>query len=82
LKDADWHTKRELVRALVHRIEIGPTKMVVVLRLPMERRSRVRTDYGDIVRRERTSPGRGTRSTNGSGALEFFLTRLRCPLRS
>jgi site-specific DNA recombinase len=35
LNDADWATKREIVRALVQRIEIGPTKVAVVLRLPM-----------------------------------------------
>ena len=34
LKNADWATKREIVRALVQRIEIGPTKVAVVLRLP------------------------------------------------
>ena len=34
LNDADWATKREIVRALVQRIEIGPTKVAVVLRLP------------------------------------------------
>ena len=34
LNDADWSTKREIVRALVQRIEIGPTKVAVVLRLP------------------------------------------------
>jgi site-specific DNA recombinase len=35
LNNADWATKREIVRALVQRIEIGPTKVAVVLRLPM-----------------------------------------------
>jgi site-specific DNA recombinase len=34
LNDADWATKREIVRALVQRIEIGPTKVALVLRLP------------------------------------------------
>ena len=34
LSDADWATKRDIVRALVQRIEIGPTKVAVVLRLP------------------------------------------------
>ena len=34
LKNADFATKREIVRALVQRIEIGPTKVAVVLRLP------------------------------------------------
>ena len=37
LNDADWATKREIIRALVQRIEIGPTKVAVVLRLPTER---------------------------------------------
>ena len=32
----DWSTKREIIRALVQRIEIGPTKVAVVLRLPTE----------------------------------------------
>jgi site-specific DNA recombinase len=40
LSDADWTTKREIVRALVQRIEIGPTKVTVVLRLPVETSAR------------------------------------------
>jgi hypothetical protein len=36
LNDADWATKREIVRSLVQRIEIGPTKVTIVLRLPMQ----------------------------------------------
>lgn len=36
LSNADWTTKREIVRALVQRIEIGPTNVDVVLRLPTE----------------------------------------------
>ena len=36
LSDADWATKREIVRAVVQRIEIGPTKVTVVLRLPTD----------------------------------------------
>jgi site-specific DNA recombinase len=36
LNDADWATKREIVRALVQRIEIGPTKVTIVIRLPTE----------------------------------------------
>lgn len=34
LSDADWSTKREIIRALVQRIEIGQTKIAIVLRLP------------------------------------------------
>jgi len=34
--DADWTTKREIVRVHVQRIEIGPTKVTLVLRLPTE----------------------------------------------
>ena len=34
LHDADWDTKREIVRAIIQCIEIGPTKVAVVLRLP------------------------------------------------
>jgi site-specific DNA recombinase len=40
LNDADWSTKREIIRALVQRIEIGPTKVAVVLRLPTETSAR------------------------------------------
>ena len=36
MNHADWATKREIVRALVQRIEIGPTKVTIVLRLPMQ----------------------------------------------
>jgi hypothetical protein len=36
LNDADWTTKREIIRALIQRIEIGPTKVAVVLRLPTD----------------------------------------------
>ncbi|HEY6302971.1 MAG TPA: hypothetical protein VIX14_07875 [Terriglobales bacterium] len=36
LNEADWTTKREIIRALVQRIEIGTTSVVVVLRLPAE----------------------------------------------
>ena len=38
--DADWSTKREIIRALVQRIEIGPTIIAVVLRLPTDTSSR------------------------------------------
>jgi len=34
LKKADWATKREIIRAIVQRIEIGPTNIGIVLRLP------------------------------------------------
>jgi hypothetical protein len=40
LNAADFAIKREIVRALVQRIEIGPTKVAVVLRLPMGTSSR------------------------------------------
>jgi hypothetical protein len=40
LNDADWATKREIIRALVQRIEIGPTKVALVLRLPFDTRTR------------------------------------------
>src|SRR5262249_5907963 len=33
LQDADWHTKRDLVRALVRRVEIGPDGVNVVFRV-------------------------------------------------
>ena len=36
LNDADWATKREIVGALVRRIEIGAGKATIVLRLPMQ----------------------------------------------
>jgi site-specific DNA recombinase len=35
-----WATKREIIRALVQRIEIGPENIVVVLRLPTEASAR------------------------------------------
>jgi hypothetical protein len=34
LNKADWATKREIIRAIVQRIEIGPTNIDIVLRLP------------------------------------------------
>ena len=40
LNDADWTTKREVIRALVQRIEIGMTSVVVVFRLPAEKSPR------------------------------------------
>ena len=33
---ADWCTKREIIGAIVQRIEIGPTNLGIVLRLPTE----------------------------------------------
>jgi site-specific DNA recombinase len=36
LKKATWATKREIIRAVVQRIEIGPTKIEIVFRLPTE----------------------------------------------
>ncbi|MGA3260601.1 MAG: hypothetical protein ABSE35_17105 [Bryobacteraceae bacterium] len=35
-----WATKREIIRALVQRIEIGPKDVVIVLRLPTEASAR------------------------------------------
>ena len=32
LEDADWARRREIIRALVQRIEIGPEKVTIVLR--------------------------------------------------
>ena len=50
LSDADWATKREIIRALIQRIEIGTTKVAVVLRLPTDtQRACPRSNYGDIV---------------------------------
>ena len=40
LNDADWTTKREVLRALIQRIEIGPTSIAVVLRLPAQTSAR------------------------------------------
>jgi hypothetical protein len=34
LNGPDWGAEREIFRALVQRIEIGPTQVAVVLRLP------------------------------------------------
>jgi len=36
LRDPDWAAKREMVRAVVQRIEIEPAKVAIVLRLPLE----------------------------------------------
>jgi len=33
LQDADWARRREIIRALVQRIEIGPEKVTIVFRL-------------------------------------------------
>jgi site-specific DNA recombinase len=38
---ADWATKREIIRAIVQRIEIGATDIVIVLRLPTDKSIRV-----------------------------------------
>jgi site-specific DNA recombinase len=40
LKKPDWATKREIIRALVQRVEIGPTNIAIVLRLPTEKSNR------------------------------------------
>jgi hypothetical protein len=40
LNDTDRTTKREVIRALIQRIEIGPTSVAVVLRLPAETSAR------------------------------------------
>jgi hypothetical protein len=50
LTEADWTTKRKIIRALVQRIEIGQKKVAVVL-LPANRRqwACARPNYGDIV---------------------------------
>ena len=36
LRDPDWATKREIIRTIVQRIEIGPAKVAIVLRLSAE----------------------------------------------
>jgi site-specific DNA recombinase len=41
LSDADWATKREIIRALVQRIEIVQEKVAVVLRPPTDTSGRV-----------------------------------------
>jgi hypothetical protein len=40
LNDADWTPKRESIRALIQRIEIGPTKVTIVIRLPTDSSTR------------------------------------------
>jgi len=40
LSDADWIAKREIIRALIQRIEIGSTKVAVVLRLTTDTSTR------------------------------------------
>ena len=37
----DWTTKREIIRTVVQRTEIGPTTLAVVLQLPTEKSVRV-----------------------------------------
>jgi len=49
LNNADWATKREIVRALVQRIEIGPTTVAVVPSTDGNERPSYGADYGDIV---------------------------------
>ena len=36
LHDPDWATRREIIRAIVQRIEVGPAKVTIVLRLPVD----------------------------------------------
>jgi len=36
LRDPDWATRREIIRAIVQLIEIGPAKVTIVLRLPVD----------------------------------------------
>ena len=36
LNNADWATKREIIRTLIQRIEVGPASVALVLRLPAE----------------------------------------------
>jgi site-specific DNA recombinase len=40
LKKSDWATTREIIRAVVQRIEIGPTNIGIVLRLPTDTSAR------------------------------------------
>ena len=40
LKNAGWATKREIIRAVIQRIEIGLTNFAIVLRLPTETTTR------------------------------------------
>jgi site-specific DNA recombinase len=51
LNDADWDTKREVLRALIQRIEIGPTSIAVVLRLPAQTSARTMEPIMMIVSR-------------------------------
>jgi site-specific DNA recombinase len=36
LRDPDWATRREIIRAIVQRIEIGPAKVTIVFHLPVD----------------------------------------------
>jgi site-specific DNA recombinase len=40
LSDVDWTAKRDIIRALIQRIEIGPMKIAVVFRLPTDNSAR------------------------------------------
>jgi hypothetical protein len=41
LKKPDWARKREIIRSVVQRIEIGPMNVAILLRLPTEKSVRV-----------------------------------------
>lgn len=59
LGHADWNTKRDLLRALVRRVEIGPDGVNVVFRVDPAISPSIPPDgiMPDCTRRERTCPG-------------------------
>ena len=59
LRDADWTTRREILRALVKRVEVDETQVRVIYRvdsLPFDQRPK-RGGLQDCLRRKRTTPG-------------------------
>jgi hypothetical protein len=48
LRKPGWATQREITCAVVQRIEIGPTSIAIIPRLPKEKTVRASDDYGDI----------------------------------
>ena len=57
LQDADWDRRREVIRGLVDRIEIGPETIVIIFRVPGDIASSVRDPVVVILSRPRRSHG-------------------------
>jgi hypothetical protein len=67
--DPDWSSRREIIRSLVQRTEIGPTKVAVVFRLAADADARaLLPDNGDIV----PSVNAPVRGRSSSRAVPFW----------